>query len=150
MDKRPLIVFDAMGVIYRDSDDVAACLVPFLGESGVACGPEEVKTAYRDASLGACSARQFWERLGLGARYPGIQEEYLSSRLRFDEAFVAAAESLADGFDIAMLSNDVGEWSSALRRIFGIERFFSFAVISSEARARKPDPAIYRSLLGKA
>jgi HAD superfamily hydrolase (TIGR01509 family) len=150
MDKRPLIVFDAMGVIFRDSDDVASCLEPFLESRGVNGRGTEIKAVYRQASLGSISAKCFWERFGLGKEYPAIQDEYLRTRLRFDPGFRTAARALSGEFDIAMLSNDLGEWSEALRRIHGIEEFFSFAVISSDARARKPDPAIYRALLSKA
>lgn len=147
---RPLIVFDAMGVVYLDPDDVAACLVPFLEERRAGASAQEVKAAYRRASLGASSPLEFWEALGLGGLYPAVQDEYLSSRLRLDPGFPAAARELSRGFDLAMLSNDIGEWSATLRRFFGIAELFAFTVISSDARARKPEPEIYRFLLGRA
>ena len=56
---------------------------------------------------------------------------------------------LAEEHDVPvwLLSNDVERWSRKLRVAFGLDALLSGSVISSDARARKPDPAIYRYFL---
>jgi HAD superfamily hydrolase (TIGR01509 family) len=143
------IVFDAMGVIFEEADDILNGLVPFLQRRGFALDPETVHSIYRRASLGEISSREFWNRLGLGMQYPVLEQEYLDTCLRLDPLFLPAAESLSENYSLALLSNDIAEWSARLRRRHGLDRIFQTAVISSAAGIRKPDPGIYRILLDR-
>ncbi|HET7609454.1 MAG TPA: HAD-IA family hydrolase, partial [Gammaproteobacteria bacterium] len=45
------------------------------------------------------------------------------------------------------LSNDVGRWSRRLREALGLQQLLAGAVISSDAKVRKPDRGIYEHLL---
>jgi HAD superfamily hydrolase (TIGR01509 family) len=47
------------------------------------------------------------------------------------------------------LSNDVSEWSKKLRVRFGLEKYIRGFVISGDVGLRKPDPAIFVSLVGR-
>jgi HAD superfamily hydrolase (TIGR01509 family) len=144
------IVFDVMGVIFEEGDDIINGLVPFLHRRGFAgLEPEAVHTIYRRASLGEISPRAFWEAIGLGKEYPAIEKEYLDTCLRLDPAFMETAEQLSSRFSLAVLSNDIGEWSAHLRRRHGLDRLFHAVVISGEAGVRKPAPEIYRILLNR-
>jgi HAD superfamily hydrolase (TIGR01549 family) len=144
------IVFDGWGVIYREPDDVENLLTPFVRRHNPAQTSEQVREAYAQASGGSISARQFWAMLGLGGRYPQIQEELLDSYWIFDEQFVPAAERLMERYSLGLLSNDLSAWSLGLRRRYGIERYFQVAVVSDEARSRKPDRGIYETFLEQA
>jgi FMN phosphatase YigB (HAD superfamily) len=141
------IVFDAMGVIFEEGDDVRNALIPFLRRRGCAADEEKIQALYRRASLGEIAGREFWIRLGYAGESPAIEKEYLDACLAPDPQFAGTAAHLAERFSLAVLSNDVGEWSSYLRRKHGLDRFFQAVVISSEARVRKPAPEIYRILL---
>jgi FMN phosphatase YigB (HAD superfamily) len=141
------IIFDAMGVIFEEADDIVNLLVPFLHRRGFALDPENVHSIYRRASLGEISSREFWNRLGLGGEYPAIENDYLDTCLSLDPEFLKTAAFLSKGFSLAMLSNDIADWSAHLRRRHGLDRFFQTTVISSEAGIRKPDAGIYRILL---
>jgi FMN phosphatase YigB (HAD superfamily) len=141
------IVFDAMGVIFEEGDDILNRLVPFLHRRGCALEGEYVHSVYRRASLGQISSRGFWSTLQLGGEYPAIEKEYLDTCLQLDPQFVETAGRLGGKYSLAILSNDINDWSVYLRRRLNLERFFQAAVVSSEAGVRKPDPAIYRILL---
>jgi len=143
------IVFDAMGVIFEESDDIVNLLVPFLHQRGFALDAESVHAAYRRASLGEISPREFWNILGLGAEYPAIENEYLDTCLRLDPHFLKTARWLSGRFSLALLSNDIAEWSAHLRRKHGLDELFQKTVISSEVGIRKPDAGIYRILLDR-
>jgi HAD superfamily hydrolase (TIGR01509 family) len=144
------IVFDVMGVIFEESDDIINRLVPFLHRRGQAhLEPEAVHTVYRRASLGQITPRAFWEAIGLGNEYPAIEKEYLDTCLPLDPSFVETAERLSEKYSLAVLSNDIAEWSARLRRRHGLDRLFRQVVISGEAGVRKPAPEIYRILLDR-
>jgi HAD superfamily hydrolase (TIGR01509 family) len=143
------IVFDAMGVIFEEGDDILNRLVPFLRRRGCVLDGEAVHTIYRTASLGQISCREFWNSIGMGGEYPAVEKEYLDTCLQLDPHFKETAESLAGRFSLAILSNDIQEWSAYLRRKHGLDRLFQTAVISGEVGVRKPAPEIYRILLDR-
>jgi FMN phosphatase YigB (HAD superfamily) len=148
------IVFDAWGVIYSEPDDVANKLtpfvLPFLLKHNLALPRERIREAYIRASAGQTTAAQFWGEIGLGDRYPRIQEELLDSYLIFDEQFTSVALGLQKRYLLGLLSNDLSEWSAGLRQRYHIERFFQAVVISDEAGSRKPDRGIYETFLRRA
>ncbi len=144
------IVFDVMGVIFEEGDDIINRLVPFLRRRGPArLDAEAVHTIYRNASLGEISPAEFWEAIGFGDEYPAIEKEYLDTCLQLDPAFVETAERLIGKYSLAVLSNDIAEWSAYLRKRHGLDRLFQTVVISGEAGVRKPAPEIYRILLDR-
>ncbi|MBN1439353.1 MAG: HAD family hydrolase [Anaerolineales bacterium] len=141
------IVFDAMGVIFDEADDVSNRLVPFLRRRGCSADGETVHAAYRQASLGRIAPRELRNGFGLGREYPAVEREYLDNCLQLDPHLLETAEALAGKYSLAILSNDVAEWSAYLRKRHGLEKLFRITVTSGEAGFRKPDPAIYRILL---
>ncbi|MDG6905535.1 MAG: HAD family hydrolase [Nitrososphaerota archaeon] len=97
------------------------------------------------ASLGNISTRSFWN--GICNDYSKAQEKYLDSQLRLDSQFTPIAEELKKEYDLAILSNDVSEWSAYLRQKYDLNRFFKSIIISSDWGYRKPDSRSYRILL---
>jgi HAD superfamily hydrolase (TIGR01509 family) len=143
------IVFDAMGVIFEEGEDILNRLIPFLRGRGFLRDPETVHAAYRHASLGQISGRQFWEILGLRTEYPWIEYEYLDTCLPLDPQFIKIAEKLAADFSLAILSNDVPEWAAHLRKKHKLDRLIRTPVISGEVGVRKPSLEIYQILLDR-
>jgi len=141
------VVFDGWGVVYPVSDDIAGLLVPFLRERQPAVDAALVQELYFTANLGHISPREFWTRAGFGDQYPQIEQEYLDTRPTLDPNFIEAARTLSSKYPLAMLSNDLGNWSQHLRRRFGIEHLFKACVISGDVGCRKPDERIFHRLL---
>ena len=141
------IVFDAMGVIFKVGDDTGRLLIPMLRELVPALTKEQIYAAYIEASLGNLSAFDFWQRLGLGEDYPQIQNAYLDQYLTLDELFKPVAKEMAERYRLAMLSNDLGEWSNHLRKRHGLDELFDEVIISADVGLRKPSEQIYKLLL---
>ncbi len=137
------LVLDAMGVLYRAADDVGELLVPFVGALGGASA-ERVQATYLRASCGECSASDFWREVGL---HEGHEDAYLSRHEIAPDLPSFLEWARAERYALACLSNDVERWSRKLRRRFGLEESIADWVISSEVKARKPDPRIYEALL---
>jgi len=139
-----VLALDAMGVLYPTADDVKNLLVPFIAEKNGSKDMLAIERLYHSASLGHISAYEFWEGVGLDAHY---EDEYLQ-RHTLTDGLIAFLELIRQrDYRVWCLSNDLSEWSRKLRLRFGLERFFEGFVISADAGARKPDPAIYHNLI---
>lgn len=143
------VIFDMMGVIFEVADDVNGLLVPYIQSSDASVTSETINKLYRIASLGKISSHDFWTKLGFETKYPKVERDYLDSRLRLDPDFMDIAGSLRVSYCLAVLSNDVKEWSSYLRSKFGLNELFKVVVISGEVGYRKPEKEIYTLLLDR-
>jgi putative hydrolase of the HAD superfamily len=140
-----VVVFDAMGVTFVEGDDVSNLLIPFVARECGCTNGDAIRQLYLPASLGQISSQEFWTRIR--CTYPASEREYLNTQLTLDPDFVAVAERLKKRYVLAMLSNDVSEWSAYLRRRFALDRLFSSVVISGDHGFRKPDRRLYHVLL---
>jgi putative hydrolase of the HAD superfamily len=140
-----VVIFDAMGVTFVEGDDVSNLLIPYVASQCGCTSREAIRKLYLPASLGQMSSREFWVRVGCA--YPASEREYLDTQLKLDPDFVAVAEQLKKRYELAMLSNDISEWSAYLRRRFALDRLFTSVVISGDHGFRKPDRRLYQVLL---
>jgi putative hydrolase of the HAD superfamily len=143
------IILDAMGVIYVEGDDNNVLLVPFVQHRNTALTREEINALYEETSLGHISSAEFWARLGFGSQYPAIETDYLDTCLEIDPDFLPTAEVLRGDYTLAMLSNDVSEWSKHLRERFGLGDLFGAVAISGDLGLRKPDRRIFEVLFDR-
>ena len=141
------VILDAMGVIFEVGDDTNDLLVPYIQAKNKGISRSRINELYMRASLGEITSPEFWTTLGFGDVYPKIEQDYLDTCLRLDSQFTQTAKKLAEGFHLALLSNDVREWSAYLRARLDLEELFDLAVVSGEVGLRKPDEGIYRLLL---
>jgi len=141
------VIFDAMGVIYEVADDVSDLLVPFLHSKNYTKPIKFIVKEYIRASLGQITSLEFWTALGYNNEYPEIEIEFLDNWYTLDPEFLDVAKELAETCSLAMLSNDLEDWSNFLRTKFDINKFFDFNIISGNVGYRKPDKRIYEILL---
>lgn len=143
------IIFDAMGVIFEVGDDTNDLLVPYIQKRNDMISAEKINEMYLKASLGNISSFDFWKELGFYSEYPEIEREYLDTCLTIDPDFIETARKLVKNYYLAILSNDVKEWSNYLRAKFDLNSLFKIIIISGEVGYRKPDKRIYNILLDK-
>ena len=141
------VIFDAMGVIYEVADDVSDLLVPFLRSKNYNKPIRFIFKEYIRASLGQITSLEFWTALGYNKEYPEIEKEFLDNWYTLDPEFIEVAKELTEKYKLAMLSNDIKDWSNILRKNFEINRFFDINIISGDVGYRKPDIRIYEILL---
>jgi putative hydrolase of the HAD superfamily len=140
-----VVVFDAMGVLYRDGNVQGRVLIPYLRERGCRAPEQEIRAAYREVTLGRMSTGEFWPALGAAG---ASDEDYCLRHTLTDGTLRALKELAGDGLEPACLSNDAAVWSALVRGRFGLERHIGRWFVSSDLGARKPDPAPYEAVLG--
>ena len=144
--KKIVLVLDAMGVIYQSADDVVELLAPFIKNRGGVADLATVEKLYIRASLGELTAAQFWDAAGIPSH---VEQEYLAQH-RLAEGLLAFLDNIPSSVgSVWCLSNDVSEWSRALREEHCLTRHIAGFVISGDVRSRKPTTAIYEALLSK-
>ena len=146
---KKLIIFDAMGVIFKTCDDVKDLLYPYLKKLNSKISYEKVKVLYLQLSLGKIKSADFFRLLGFSDIYPQIEKDYLDTCLELDFGFTQTADALKDKYNLALLSNDASRWSRHLRERHDLNKYFSDIVISAEVGIRKPSPDIFKVALIK-
>lgn len=120
------IILDVMGVIFEVGDDTNDLLVPYIQKISDTVSAEKINKMYLKASLGEISSFDFWNELGFGSEYPKIERDYLDTCLRIDPEFVEVTNTLTQNYSLAILSNDVKEWSNYLRAKFDLNTTCSY------------------------
>ncbi|GAA3589616.1 hypothetical protein GCM10022419_085120 [Nonomuraea rosea] len=147
MDQIKVVVFDAMGVLYADGNVQGRVLLPYLRDQGCRAPEEEIRAAYRAATLGRLTTEEFWAAAGLPGGVAARDEDYCRRHRLTAGAREAIIELTGDGLETACLSNDTAAWSACVRRRFGLDRLVRRWFVSSDLGARKPDRAAYEALL---
>ncbi len=138
------IIFDMFGVI---AIDPAANLMPFVKASLPHYSDDEIEEMWLEAARGEISSVEFFSHLGFSGDIERLEREYLDT-VEVDESFFEAAEKLKkEGFTLALLSNDISEWSAYIRRKFALDKYFDEIVISGDCGLIKPDARIFGCLL---
>ena len=140
------LIFDAMGVIFEVGDDIKDLLVPYVIRRKPAASEQQILDLYMKASLGEINSQGFWQSMGF-KNWQDTEKDYLDNCLTLDKDFCETAQQLQRKYNLALLSNDISEWSVHLRRKFNLDQFFKTVIISGDVGYRKPNPKIYEFLL---
>ncbi len=140
-----MIVLDAHDVLFHMSPDPFERLIPFIRERGGQASDDEILELHRQATLGRMHAAAFWQAVGVAGDPVEIDAELLS-RVRLQQG---AKEFLREmhrrGVPVAVVTNDLAEWSYRLRDLHGMSGVAPW-IVSSEVGVRKPDPAAFEAL----
>lgn len=141
-----LVALDAMGVLYREGDDVNRLLIPFARERGSLLTDAELVDRARALSLGRITASEFWSQVGAVGDPPTLTQEYLALH-QLNPGVVKFLRALRQReIRAACITNDAASWATALRRRHSLEGLIDVWVISGAVGVRKPDPPIFEAL----
>jgi putative hydrolase of the HAD superfamily len=137
------VIFDMYGVILKDP---TGNLMPFINGIYPELGEADVYPLWLKAGLGEISSLEFWKSLRSDIDCAGTEKAYLDT-IEINDDFYAAAEVLRKEYRLALLSNDVSEWSLYLRQKYGLDRYLDVIMVSGDLKLKKPDPEIFRRTL---
>lgn len=141
-----VVVLDAMGVLYREPDDVESILIPFVRERGGIDDPLVIRGRYVDATLGRHTTRELWSLLGVEGDAERLDHDYVE-RIELSAGVHEFLDAMRQReIAVAALTNDVTEWSTLARARFGLDRRVSPWIVSGDVGARKPDEKIFAAL----
>lgn len=141
-----VVALDAMGVLYREGDDVRRLLIPFARQRGSLLPDAELVDRARALSLGRITPAQFWAGIGVEGNPNELDQEYLSLH-QLNPGVVRFLRALRERqIRAACVTNDAAAWAAALRRRHSLDSLIDLWVISGAVGVRKPDPPIFEAL----
>lgn len=143
------IIFDMYGVILEESK---GNFIPYTYNYFDESEYERITRQFRVEKLftkagnGEINSDTFLSMLGFtNTEYH--MRDYIENHLTLDAGFVPFAERFAGQYDFVLLSNDVSEWSAYITKFHGLDKYFSYKIVSGDVKCRKPDRKIYELTL---
>ena len=141
-----VVALDAMGVLYREGEDIKTLLVPFAREQGASASDEEIAAKARTLSLGRMTTGQFWNAIGVKGKAEKLDASYLSLH-QLTPGVIKYLRSLrAKGVRLACITNDASAWASHLKTQHNLEGLIDPWIVSGSVGVRKPDAPIFEVL----
>ncbi len=141
-----MVALDGMGVLYREGDDIAGILVPFVRARGCTAPLDDIVARARLLSLGRITPAEFWQTVGVVGDADQLDDEYLAN-FQLSPGVVGFLRSLrAQGVQVACVTNDSAVWANKLRHRHSLDGLIDPWVISGSVGVRKPDAPIYEVL----
>ena len=140
-----LVVLNPLGVLFEPAEEPARLLVQFAAQRGVEADAENAENLHNRAVLGRIAPADLWAGIGLDDDPAELTEEFLSQYTVRSGARDFMEEMARRELPVACLTNDVSDWSSALRdrlEIVGVETW----IVSSDVGVLMPAPGIYEAL----
>ena len=140
------MVFDGMGVIYVEPDNISNLLIPFVRESGSGLLDDEIRSKAVQLTQGRITTEQFWSGVGVDGDAAELNDRYLSS-LSLSPGIVTHMLALRSaGIKIGCLTNDSIEWANDLKRRHSLSELVDVWVVSGEVGLRKPSIGTFEAL----
>jgi putative hydrolase of the HAD superfamily len=140
-----MMVLDVHEVLFRMSPDPLERVVPFVKAHGSPLSNDEIIELHRQATLGRMRSPAFWEACGVVGDAEQLDAELLAGIRLQHGAKEFLREMHRRGVPVAVVTNDLADWSHRLRDLHGLSGVTPW-VVSSEIGVRKPDPAAYEAL----
>jgi HAD superfamily hydrolase (TIGR01509 family) len=141
-----VVALDAMGVLYREGDDIRQLLVPFARQRGSLRTEAEIEERARALSLGRITPADFWAQVGVPGDPNELDREYLQL-IQLNPGVVRFLRTMRErGIRAACITNDAAAWATALRRRHSLDGLIDLWVVSGAVGVRKPDRPIFEAL----
>ncbi|MGI9622517.1 MAG: HAD family hydrolase [Acidimicrobiales bacterium] len=140
-----MIVLDAHDALFELSADPHERIIPFIRHNNGTAPDEEIIELYRQATLGRLHAEAFWQAVGVEGDPQELDAELLAPVRLQQGAKEFLREMHRRGVPVAVITNDMAEWSYRLRDLHGLSGVAPW-IVSSDIGVRKPDPAAFEAL----
>ncbi len=139
------LILDMYGVIIKDPE---GGYLPFVNRTFPHLSREDVYLHWNKADVGEISSLDLFRELGYEDDLSKIEKEYLDT-IEINESFYEIAPILKKHYRLALLSNDLSEWSMYLRNKFKLNDYFDVITVSGDVKIKKPDAQIFMLTLDK-
>lgn len=137
------VIFDMYGVIMKAPE---GDLIPYIRKEFPNLTDDFINGLWKEAALGLKSSKEFFQSIGYKENISEIEEDYLNT-IEIDDNFYEIADFLKKDYLLALLSNDVSEWSQYLREKYRLNELFDEVVISGDHGILKPDIKMFEHIL---
>jgi len=139
------VILDMYGVIIKDPE---GGFIPFVNRTFPDLSRDDIYLHWNRGDVGELSSLDLFRKLGFEDDLRKIEKEYLDT-VEMNESFYEFAPIIKKYYHLALLSNDLGEWSAYLRDKFKINDYFDVITVSGDVKVKKPDAQIFMLTLDK-
>lgn len=139
------LILDMYGVIMKDPE---GGYLPFINRTFPDLSHNDVYQHWNKANVGELSSIELFRELGFKGDLSKIEKEYLDT-IEINESFYEIAPMLRKHYHLALLSNDLSEWSRYLRDKHKINDYFDVITVSGDVKIKKPNEQIFMLTLDK-
>lgn len=139
------LILDMYGVIMKDPE---AGFIPFVNSTFPDLRLDDIYLYWDKADAGEISSLDFLREIGIKGDLGKTEKEFLDT-VEINESFYEFAPILKQQFHLALLSNDISEWSRYIRSKYKLNEYFDVITVSGDVKVRKPDPEIFLLTVGK-
>lgn len=139
------IIFDMYGVIVEQTGDD---FVPHVQQDFPELEHDEIYKYWLQANVAEIGSLDIWRGIGYTGDLEKVEKRYLDT-IVLKEGFEDFIRSVQGRYKLAVLSNDVSEWSRYLREKFDLNRYFDVVHISGDLGICKPGAEIFRLTVDK-
>jgi FMN phosphatase YigB (HAD superfamily) len=142
-----LVVLDAMGVVFTTGSGAADLLANFASAAGSTLSRDDVADRYAKCMVGQISVPELWISLGVAGDPEDLTDRFLALH-RPSAGLREFLDRMQErGLPVAVVANDVAEWSHRLRAAHKLDELTSVWVTSGDVAACMPDAPLYSALI---
>lgn len=137
------IILDMYGVVLKDTGDG---FYSFVNRTFPELQHRDMFRLWCRTEQGEITREELFRALGYRENTESIEKEYLDT-VEVNEGFTEFALQIRRKYKLAILSNDISEWSRYLRGKFRLDEYFDLVTVSGDIGISKPDERIFRYAL---
>jgi len=139
------VILDMYGVIVKDTGDG---FYEFVNRTFPKLDVSYMYTEWDRANIGEIDSKELFRRFGYTDNFTRMEEEYLNS-IEINEDFYEFASDIKKRCKLALISNDISNWSAFLRKKYDINKYFDVITVSGDLKIKKPSEKIFEYTLEK-
>lgn len=139
------IILDMYGVILGDPGEG---FFTYVNQTFPDLTPADIYQHCEKADVGEIASLEVLKRLGFTGDLDKIEKNYLDS-VEINDSFYEFASTIKKKYKLALISNDMSEWSRYFRDKFRINDYFDVISVSGDLKVKKPDERIFTLTLEK-
>lgn len=139
------VILDMYGVIVKDTGDG---FYEFVNRTFPKLDVGYMYTEWDRANIGEIDSKELFRKFGYTDSIAKVEEEYLNS-IGINEDFYDFAKNIKKSYKLAMISNDISNWSAFLRKKYDLNKYFDVITVSGDLKIKKPNEKIFEYTLEK-
>jgi len=139
------IILDMYGVIVKDTGDG---FYEYVNRTFPDIPVKEMQAEWLKGSVGEYTSKELLARMGYIDNWKEAEQEYLDTVELIDgfEEFILAMKKQ---YKLALITNDLSEWSQYLREKYQLDPYFEVIAVSGDLKMKKPDARIFQYTLDR-
>jgi len=137
------VILDMYGVILKDTGDG---FYEFVNRTFPKLETSYMYKTWDRANIGEITSLEVLRIFGYKDNLEKVEKDYLDS-IEINKDFYDFALEVRKNYKLALISNDISNWSKFLRDKYKLNEYFDVITVSGDLKIKKPDKRIFEYTL---